>query len=153
MSKIRPNKCLYFFGVAHLITNGSSLLAGRMTTSVSPLRSTDVIVPQSSLEMGFTNLGDLRVSKVCLGSMTWGEQNTVEEGGLDGSTNTMKPKLTILGTKVSPKWMLRSMSSILISLTLRRCIPFQHERKHRYPSPNKQQEIIIKIIIYLTFMR
>jgi hypothetical protein len=31
-------------------------------------------------EMGFTSLGDLRVSKVCLGTMTWGEQNTIEEG-------------------------------------------------------------------------
>ena len=34
----------------------------------------------SDFEMGYTMLGDLRVSKVCLGTMTWGEQNTVEEG-------------------------------------------------------------------------
>lgn len=33
-------------------------------------------------EMGFTKLGDsdLMVSDVCLGTMTWGEQNTMEEG-------------------------------------------------------------------------
>lgn len=33
-------------------------------------------------DMKYTNLGgsDLSVSKICLGTMTWGQQNTIEEG-------------------------------------------------------------------------
>jgi len=39
------------------------------------------MVQQSSNPIDFTTLGssDLRVSKICLGTMTWGQQNTAEE--------------------------------------------------------------------------
>lgn len=36
----------------------------------------------NSKSIDYTNLGssDLLVSKICLGTMTWGQQNTIEEG-------------------------------------------------------------------------
>lgn len=40
----------------------------------------NVAVPSLTNGMDFVQLGDMQVSKVCMGTMTFGEQNTIDEG-------------------------------------------------------------------------
>ena len=87
------------------MTLAASLLARGLTAFMSGYRPSSLtasrMMMSTAAEIPRVRLGssDLVVSKVCLGTMTWGEQNTLEEGVEQLQTAFEEYGINFLGEK------------------------------------------------------